>query len=710
MKTYQKLSLSLLTICISQQLYAETNDLQANQTPTATLDTIVITAGKIDRTAQDTVESVKVTTAQELEDNPALIDFYDVLKNTSNVTSESDYNINIRGVNTQSVTGGGAAPTINYMLDGVTQNNRSTYTGNISTWDIEQVEVLRGPQSTTAGQNALAGSVVIQSKDPEFEQAGKAQVGYGTDNTYQAAFANTGAITDKLAYRISAEHKHTDGHSKNTYFKQDDWNNSDTNTVRGKLLYLINDESDIKLTLSQTKLDINGSSETNSKKEHISYDNTPTFYNTETTNTSIEYNNDFSENWSLKSTTAYSKTDYDRSSDNDGRFGLSTWNNKTKSKQMTEELLFNFDNADNLKAVVGLYAATGEDDNSQWTNDFPLQAPGIPIPVTVNNKTKNFTEYDNYAAFFNADYQVTDKLTLLAGLRYDYDKRTNGNTPEVELVKGTGNPYIDQNIQGFLSQAVGEAKGEHVNKVWLPKLGLNYAWNDNLKTGIQYQRGYRPGGASVNIVRREVKQFDPEFTNNFELSTRYKNDSGNFSLQGNLFYTDWKDQQVSVDQSDFPYDTYDVNAGKSHLYGLELDAVYQMTPEVELTGGIGLLQTEFDEFTNNGVDFAGKEFEQARNVTSNLGMTYRDPAGWFFGGYANYNGKGWDNLENDIELEAYTLVNLKAGYETENWGAYAYVNNFFDTNYVYNQWDFGGYEEYYIGDPRTLGVTVNYEW
>ncbi|WP_434353395.1 TonB-dependent receptor [Psychrobacter sp. HD31] len=710
MKTYQKLTLSLLTICISQQLYAETTDVQVvkenEDTPTTTLDTIVITAGKIERTSQDTVDSVNITTADQIQDDPSLDDFTDILQKAPNVSVTNETSFTIRGIS-RTGSGGGAADTFSVTVDGVSQNYMANQPGIISTWDLQQVEVLRGPQSTTAGRNALAGAMLVKSKDPEFEQGGKVQVGYGTDNTYQLALANTGAITDKLAYRISTEHKHTDGHYTNNVQNKDDWNSQTNTSIRGKLLYEINDDSDIMLTASHVDYDRNGIRSSIHPTKRINADNSPVYFDTDVTNLSLEYNNYLTDNWSLKSTTGYQDLTFDRESDRDGAAGDARHNNDRSANNWSEELLFNYDNDDNIKAVVGLYATEGEFVNQLETLNVPYSIRGFNI--LADYTTHQTDEYTNYAVFTNIDYKVNPNLTLIGGLRLDYDKRTIKADPNAKLVKGTGIPPIDAFAQGIINTIGGDFDADNTQKVLLPKIGFDYAWNDNLNTGIVYQRGYRPGGVSANVVTQSSHEYDEEYTDNYEFSLRMKNDD--FSLASNLFYTDWKDQQVYVSgKSGLPGDISVVNAGKSHLYGIEIETAYQITPELELTGGIGVVKTKFDEFIDNGVDYSGKEFDYARQLTANAGATYRSPEGWFIGGYATHQGKGWEDLSNTAKIDTYTLVNLKAGYEADNWGAYVNVNNAFDETYIANTLSYNLPDTYELGDPRTLGVTVNYEW
>lgn len=710
---------AVFAACMATSAVAQTSEvsqnLDNNETallPTTTLETVVVTAQKMGRSTQDTVGSVSVVTEEALNDNPVFNDYTDVLQNTANVSINDGYNFSIRGISRIGATrGASGADTYSIIVDGVPQTLHGSTENAQSTWDLQQVEVLRGAQSTTIGQNALAGAVIVKSKDPQFTPAGEVQLGYGTANTYQIAGVTTGPITDDLAYRVSVERKHSDGFMTNDTFNEEDWNNHTTSKIRGKLLYFIDDDSEAQLTLTHTDMNQQGDDYSVVKDDYINNDNDRSENDTKINDISLQYSHILNDDWSLNMTTGYSHAKYDRISDYDGDAGSAQWNNKRKSYNLSQEALFNYDNEDKLKAVVGLYAATGEYENHLLANDIAFSLQGTT--VTVNYNADNGDGYDNYAAFFNADYQLNPKLTLLTGLRFDYDKRSEYNIPSnARLAQSTGSPAIDQQVNGFLSQANGEASGEHANKVWLPKLGINYAWDDTLKTGLLYQRGYRSGGASTNPIKRSVKKFDPEFTDNFEMSARKQSNDGKLTLSSNIFYTNWKDQQVAVKEGILPYDQYTTNAGKSHLYGLEIEGAYKISPEWQLTAGLGTVKTEFDEFDDNGTDYSGKEFTGARRLTANLGATYRNTAGWFVGGFLNHQGKAWADLANTQELEDYTLVNLKAGYEADNWAVYAHANNAFDERYIIDSYESSSANsnQYDLGDPRTIGMTVNYKW
>lgn len=682
-------------------VYAEVETNAVPNEPSATLDTIYITAQKIDRTSQETVDSVKLVSEQQIKDNNYK-DYTQLFESTANVSFNKKDDFNIRGISRGGPTNNGSgAAAHSIIVDGVPQT-RDVQKGAISTWDLETVEILRGPQSTTTGRNSLAGAVVLKTNDPSFTNGGEAQVSYGSNNTYQAAATITGGITDDLAYRFSVEQKHTDGDVENPNFNIDDFNESTTQTIRGKLLYYINDDNELQFTVARTQLDKQGSNSSINPDTPVNIDNFLEHSDTTINNFSIDYSRYLTDDWRLHSTTAYTQSSFDRSSDNDGNTGGSVWNQARESNNLSQELLLNYDDDDKLKAVFGLYASKGEGLNDIYGSEWRIKYVIFDFTIDYFDKFKD--SYENYAAFFNADYKITPKLTLITGLRYDYDNRDENRDPEIKRLAG----YVPS---FYVTQASGEASGDNSNSVVLPKLGFDYAWTDNLNTGLLYQQGYRPGGASTNPIQSKAKDFDPEYTDNYELSLRFKDDEDKLTLTTNLFYIDWKDQQVSVRTGRLPYDEFVTNAGKSHLYGAEVEGSYQVTPALLLTAGVGTVKTEFDEFNVTKTrNYNGNEFAFARDLNANLGLTYRDANNWFVGTNATYNGNAYKDAKNTIPLKPYTLLNMKAGYEQDNWSLYANVDNLLDETYYTDQFATEQGNEYAIGDSRVYGVTVNYKW
>ncbi|MEM8920753.1 MAG: TonB-dependent receptor, partial [Pseudomonadota bacterium] len=198
-------------------------------------DQIIVTGTKQNLGIQDTQASVSIVT-DELIDEQAIFELADVFLRTANVTqTNGPFAFSIRGISSGGVGGAGTGRTANVYLDNAPASLNGLSSA-FNLWDIEQVEVLRGPQSTTQGRNALAGAIVLQSADPEYEFGVKGRVLAGSDNTFQASGVITGPLVeDQVAVRLSADYREQDFETFNALANQAE-GASDATTLRAKVL------------------------------------------------------------------------------------------------------------------------------------------------------------------------------------------------------------------------------------------------------------------------------------------------------------------------------------------------------------------------------------------------------------------------------------------------------------------------------------------
>ncbi|MEO1494189.1 MAG: TonB-dependent receptor [Pseudomonadota bacterium] len=237
---------------------------------------------------------------------------------------------------------------------------------------------------------------------------------------------------------------------------------------------------------------------------------------------------------------------------------------------------------------------------------------------------------------------------------------------------------------------------------FLPKAGLVYEFVDDVSLGFTYQRGYRAGGASFNLARNQQFEFDPEFTNNFELSFRSQWFDDRLTVNANAYYVEFEDQQVVVALSETPLDTETQNAGSSESFGGELELRATPIEGFEIYGAFGYNETEFTDFVSNGVQLAGNEFRNAPRFTGSVGGTYFFESGIFLGADASYTSGSFGDAANTDASRAdpLFLVNLRAGCETETLSVFAFVDNVADVTYAEERQE----NLVTIGDPRTFGV------
>ncbi len=703
-----------------------------DETDSVSFGSVVITGQKIERTQMETVSSVQIIDSEALETTTRADNLYDIVDMAPNVTDAGGFNsLAIRGIANSGPTAvDNGAGTIGIFIDNGLLTPRSVQNNALTTWDLDRVEILRGPQSTTGGRNSLAGQIILHTKDPEFTSGGAAKLLIGEDGTLQTAIAQTGPLSEKLAYRITADRQHTDGYVTNDILNDDDFNRSTSKNFRVKLLYLMDSGGEAMLTLGHTTFDENGDDTVDRNLEgRTSRLNFASVWETESDNLSLTIKQPINDELSFESNTGYIRSDFYRNSDFDGSDGVSfdtTFNpvpglsniptDSALLEQNTDDFNFNQEfllryKTDRIKSVAGLYFAKGEMDDSYTTENIYL-AGLAPVPLLLNGDTNPDEEFQSIALFGDIDYKVDDKLTLLAGLRINKEDRESrvSTTQNRALSYDIVAPGTDAAIDGLLAGFSGSQSSEKSSTVFLPKLGFNYTWSDDLTTGFVVQKGYRPGGVSVNPIRGVAQDYEEETTINYEASLRAQVNN-QLSVNANVFYTDWKDQQVGISTGFNPLDFVIENAGESHLYGFELEANYAASANWEVFAGLGYTQTEFDKFELNGNDYSGQEFQFARNWTANLGSTYRFNNGWFAHGNISYASEGAASTTTPgTELDAYTIVNTKVGYEKNNWGIYAYANNLFDETYVTQNVNNVTYGNTTYGDPRVVGLVGTVKW
>ena len=264
-------------------------------------------------------------------------------------------------------------------------------------------------------------------------------------------------------------------------------------------------------------------------------------------------------------------------------------------------------------------------------------------------------------------------------------------------------------------------------EAWLPKGGVRWDANDNATVSFVAQRAYRAGGSLINIVTADVEEYDPEFLWNYEIALRTNFLDGRLLWNANVYYSDWKDQQVNEILPP-PFDNFSrtVNAGQSTLYGIETDVSFDLTDWVEIYGGLGYAIAEFDDFNNGDFDdtlpvseanqphFNGNSFPFAPVWSLNAGFDVNHPSGVFGGVDVNYQSDRFTDPENFAvnESGARTLLNARVGYELrEGVRLSAYVRNALDEDYyTFLQRSAVGNESARLGDERTYAVRLDFDF
>lgn len=658
----------------------------------AQLAEVVVRSEKFMRNLQETQTSVNVLDQEQLEAIPVR-DWEDAMGLVGNVSTSGNGVFTIRGIPNIGV-GGGSGPTAALYVDGVQQGRFGTFRTIRGAWDLEAVEVFRGPQSTLSGRNSLAGAVYLRSAAPSFEYGAAARVRGGSNDALEGAFMVTGPIlADQLAFRISGEAGTEDEGLSYVNVTSDDDDFDLTTSVEQRNLKS-------RVLLTPTALPglsvlagytyafdrpanplVTATADADGELDFGARENLGPFaFFEETTHHSAyaEARYDLVPELTLTALTSYSAMDYfidglTYQTDDPEAFVPVSQRSNTDETTFTQELRLNVE-TDRTRAVFGGYY--GRFDSDRLRNDVgdvfalaqqPIEAfVGGPIPrfgILYSAFNNDVTETDNYAVFGEVNQEVVPGLTLTGGLRYDHESFTSSLTVDSVSVgfEGTPTPLVpfEPTIAELIIEQVGgdDEAAETDFDVWLPKVGAVVDLTRDLSLGATVQRGYRSGGAFF-VIGEGLNEFDPEFTWNYELALRSRWLGGRLIANANVFYTDWTDQQVSVPAEANPNFFVTVNAGSSTLYGGELELRAVPARGLTVYGSLGLTESEFDEFvrsesvtdqqTGEAVlverDLAGISFPGAPETTLAFGAIYDRGTGPFGAVNLNYAGENFSQV------------------------------------------------------------------
>lgn len=612
-----------------------------------------------------------------------------------NVDDGDEGTFSIRGISYNGVGFAGASNTASLYVDDIFQSNLGIEAGPLSTFDIAQVEIYRGPQSTLQGRNALAGAIIVQTQNPTYEWDAKGRVEAAEYDTRQYSIAGGGPIVDDvLAFRLSYDRRETDGFIENTTLDRDDTDSDKTINARAKLLWEPGDNSRALLTYIYSEGDGGAGLGAGAVEgpdyfaRELTNDNV-NLLDVETHNIALKLSQQLSESMSI----TWVNTFTDAKGEASPRFPVLPDSNtgadigQNTEKIYTSDLRLSYER-DAWKLLGGLYFFDS-DETVDRTLEFPISIG--PLSTRLNLAELSKTKIDNYAVYFDGEYAFSDRLTLVFGARYDreqYDLNTSSSTifmPEIP-------PFAESSVGG-------ELISDTTYDAFLPKVGVRYALTDGQSVGFVVQRGYRPGGSGISLAGEQY-EFDPEYLWNYELSYRSLWFNDRVQFNANIYYMDWKDQQIFVGED---VDRIVVNAGESRLYGAEMDLQVQATDQILAFAALGYNHTKFTDFDEVDPLLTGNEFPFAPPYEFSIGAIANFESGLFMSADASYTAAAHSDAFNgpsaarpDLEnkLDDYTLVNAKIGYIWKGWTGALFARNLLDEDYALR---------ISSGDVRSLG-------
>ncbi|MDI9880626.1 TonB-dependent receptor [Flectobacillus longus] len=687
--------------------------------------------------------------------------------------------LNIRGLgSTFGLTNDGIDPGVGFYVDGV-YYARPAATA-LDFVDIERVEVLRGPQGTLFGKNTTAGAFNITTREASFTPSASFELSYGNYGYIQAKGSISGPINKQLAARISFSGTQRDGLLYNTKTQQ---NMNDINNLgtRGQLLYTPSEK--VKITfigdytaqkpngygwpvagVVTTKraayrqfnaiiADLNYKLPYSSAFERVVDLDTPS--KADNSLGGVSANADIKiGNGTLTSTTAWRFWKWTPLNDRDYTglpiFTISSGN--SVHDQWSQELRYSGKVADNLSGVIGVFGLwqdlksdpvqTEEAGSAQWRFAQSSTSALWKTPGLFDNfgiRTTNRIQSTSLAAFAQVDWAVNDKIHVLPGLRYNYDKKvanykreTYGGlqTTDAALLALKNAVYTNQAFDTDVSES--NVSGQ---------LTLQYKASKNVNAYGTYAISYKPVGINIGglptangQVLTDLAKVKPEGVTHYELGVKTRPTANSF-LNVVVFNDDIKDYQTQVQTPEPGVNRgYLANAEKVRVRGVEVEGNVRLT-HFTFNGSIAYTDGKYVSFTNAPVpleevggtqafkDVSGGELPGISKWTGSFGAE-ATTKGVFFGLKGNYfvaadiyfrsKFSSSPSPSQYLNIEGYSLLNGRFGFRASNGiSIYVWGRNLANTDYYEQLLAAPGSAGQYagiLGDPRTYGVTLRYSF
>ncbi|MBW8183757.1 TonB-dependent receptor [Shewanella nanhaiensis] len=699
--------------------YAVASELSQTLDTGDEMEVIVVTSDFRGTELEKMPSSITVIDQQQIEDEGAQ-HFEDILNSIANFnwsggSSRPKY-FQIRGVGEQEEYQGAPNSSVGYIIDDIDMSGLGMIS---SMYDLQQVEVLRGPQGTRYGANALAGLIYLKSNDPTDVFEHGAEVSVGDDALTTFSGFSSGPLTDsgKLLYRVSLQQHKQNGYQDNLYLGRDDTNARDEFTGRAKLRWYATDDLEIDLTLLHADFDNGYDAWTLDNNGFDTLTDAPGVDKQRTSGSSLKFTYTGADAFDLVSLTSYASSQTHHNYDGDWAnpdywAGLDcggepcqydyTWDKRGERNTVSQEFRLSSTEAGRIFAgstdwLLGVYGMN-LDENNEVTSFYNGWADEHVI--------SDFNAR-NYAVFGQIDSDLGNGYSFSTGLRveereakYDEDRLVDG-----EMKSSSFNP--DETM-------------------WGGHIALSKTLSNTQETYIRVARGYKAGGFNMALPEQlaDKTEYDSETLYNYEIGLKSTWLDGDINTNFSVFYMDRQDQQVAASQQAVEdsqrFYLYTENAGSSNNYGAELDGTWYATDNLKLYASLGWLETEYGDYSyqdkyGGTVDLSGRELAHSPKFTYSAGATYRTDSGWFTNLTTSGKSEFYYSDSNESTSQAYTIFNARMGYETELWSAYLWGRNLFDEKYGTRGFYFGNEpdqdwaDKQYIryGDPRQLGLTFS---
>lgn len=743
------------------------------------LSEVVVTSRRRIEKVQEIPIAVSVVSGKQAEQAGA----FNVNRIKELVPSVQLYSSNPRntGINIRSLgspfglTNDGIDPGVGFYVDGVYYARPAATT--LDFIDVDRIEVLRGPQGSLFGKNTTSGAFNITSRKPSFVSGADFEVSYGNYAFLQAKASITGALSKKFAGRLSFSGTQRDGLIENVVTGKPT-NTLNNQGIRGQLLYTPSENTNVLLAADITTQRPDGYAQVvagvaptkrapyrqfdaiiadlnyqlpsqNAFDRKIDQD-TPWRSGQDLGGVSLNVDTKIG-GGTLTSTTAWRFWNWDPSNDRDftGLQVLAKSQNPARHTQFTQEVRYAGQVSPKLSGVAGVFFidqevkidGTEESGRDQWRFSQSTTSPLWATPGLLDGygiKTNSSINSTSAAVFGQLDWAITDRLHILPGLRYNYDKKkgdynrkTYGGleTNDAALIAIKRLVYTDQSF-----------KSDTDDTDFSGNLTVSYKASDKINAYATYAKSYKPVGLNVAGLPTisgqpalDLAVIKPEDVNHYEVGVK-TSPLKNSILNLTLFNTEIRDFQTNVQAAELGVNRgYLANADKVLVRGAELDASFVISKSLTLNGSATYTEGRYEKFTNAPLpleetgsqvsfkDVSGTDLPGTSKWAGSLGGEYTQ-SGKFFGNtgkfflaldsYARSEFSSSPSASKYLIVDGYAIFNGRLGFRaTDGLSLYFWGRNLLNKDYFEQLLPAGGNAGHYagvLGDQRTYGITFKY--
>jgi len=676
------------------------------------LEEIVVTAGFREAELLESVGSVSVVEAARIRERGG-IHLEDTLHAVPNVNFSSAGGrarfVQVRGVGElEQFVDPKHFPSVGVTVDGVELIGVASAA---TLMDVEQVEVLRGPQGTRFGSSALAGMVNIQTRDPGPEVEGRIEAGYGNYDRWYLEAAAGGPLSERLQGRVAVRQAKNDGYMKNAFLDSDETDNHDELIARGKLRWLASEDLTADFTATWTDLD-NGYDAFTLDNSRTSLADEPGEDSQELLALSAEADWQVTDALAVEALLTYTDSDERYAFDEDWVF--QGFCDGVRCDPAIE--FSSFDAIDRDRQVLSAdLRVLGELGPWRWVAGLYTQHRDQDLRRERFGVFESRYQTERYAAYGELSYLPAPRWELTAGLR----------------VERFEDEYSDSNAFDTGS----------ADTYWSGELSASYRLREDVNLYATVARGAKPGG--VNTEASSVRpfmqgqfqaflgprlRFSKETVLNKELGLKGRFLDDRLIARAAAFHMKRSDAQLESwmwDGANFIWVGILDNVADAENYGAELELELQASDRLQLFGSLGLMETNVERITTFDLDLerfverrdrdqtkaspwqynTGARFDFGRGLSAGLEVEGR--AASFFGYYHNE------------KLDGYSLVNANVRWERDNLTVRLWGRNLLDEDYEIHGLFFANdprdaftenRAHFQFGEPRVYGVTANWRF